>query len=77
MLRLRNIMIHDHIAEADFYPEDSQSKGHIVVNLASGEIESLEEVDGYSGMYPAHAYSTLLKMANEKDTKTERLVMWY
>lgn len=77
MLRLKNIRINDAIAEADYYPETSDVSGHIVVNLSTGEVDSLEPVEGYSDMHPAHAMTELLRMARSKDSATERTVRWY
>lgn len=77
MLRLKNIKIGSEYAEADFYPEDSQAAGHIVVNLSTNEIESCVEVYGYGDSYKGHALQRLIKMAKENDIRTECTVMWY
>ena len=77
MLRLKNIRINNAIAEADYYPETSDVSGHSVVNLSTGEVASLEPVEGYSDMHPAHAMKELLRMAKNKDTETEKTVRWY
>ena len=69
------------MAEADFIPEDSQETGHIVVDLATEEIISVENVKGYEppygGSYRGHAVQALAEMAKDGDTSTDRLVMWY
>lgn len=77
MLRLKNIRIGNGKAEADFYPEDSTSAGHIVVSLESKEIVACEDVLGYGESYRGHAKQHLIKMAKENNTATERTVMWY
>ncbi len=77
MLRLKNIRINDAFAEADYYPETSEVPGHIVVNLSTEEVETLEEAKGYSDMHPAHALVALLRMAKNKDESTEKTVRWY
>lgn len=77
MLRLKNIKINSEVAEADFYPEDSETKGHIVVNLHTREIQSIQHVPGYEFMYPGHARHRLVEMAKEHDESSESLVMWY
>lgn len=77
MLRLKNVKIGNEIAEADFYPEDGQKAGHIVVNLSDEEISSCVDVPGYGASYSGHARQRLVKMAKEKDIRSECLVMWY
>lgn len=77
MLRLKNIKIEAETAEADFYPEDRNEAGHIVVNLSDGEIVSCVDVSGYGDSYSGHARQRLVRMAKEKDTRSECIVMWY
>ena len=77
MLRLKNIKIGNGKAEADFYPEDSEKSGHIVVSISGKEIIACNDVLGYSESYRGHAKQHLIKMANENNTATERIVMWY
>lgn len=77
MLRLKNIKINSEVAEADFYPEDSEICGHIVVDLHTEEIQSIQHVPGYEFMYPGHAAWKLIDMAKEHDESSECLVMWY
>jgi len=77
MLTLKNIKIKNNFAEADFYPENSEHHGHIIINLKDEEIEKIKMVKGYSDMHAAHAIQALIEMAKTNDTRTERLVMWY
>ena len=77
MLRLKNIRIENNVAEADFYPEDCPTCGHIVVDLVSGKVVSYSEVMDYGASYLAHARQNLLRLAAEKSLQTECLVMWY
>lgn len=77
MLRLRNVKIGSKYAEADFYPEDGQEFGHVVVDLSDGEITSCAEVSGYGPSYKGHARQRLVEMAQKNDTRSECLVMWY
>lgn len=77
MLRLKNIKIWAEKATADFYPEDGNNAGHIVVSLADGEIVSCDDVVGYGDSYKAHARQNLVRMAKEKDNRSEILIMWY
>ena len=77
MLRLKNVKIGSKYAEADFYPEDSDRAGHVVVDLSSKEVTSCTEVPGYGETYCGHARQRLVRMAKENDTRAECLVMWY
>lgn len=77
MLRLKNIRIGSEYAEADFYPEDSQLAGHIVVDISAGDIASCVDVPGYGDSYRGHALQRIIKMAQEQDRRTECCVMWY
>ena len=76
MLRLKNVKIGSEYAEADFYPEDGEKHGHIIVALAAGEICSCTAVTGYGESYSAHARQRLVRMVQEKDARSECLVMW-
>ena len=77
MLRLKNVKINEKVAEADFYPEGSKSHGHIVVDIAKEDEISCSIVDGYGPAYAAHAKTRLIRIAKERDTRTECVVMWY
>jgi len=77
MLRLKNIKKQNKLIEADFYPENSEECGHLVVDLSSEEVISCVDVDGYGISYSGHAAHRLVKMANDKDERTECVVMWY
>ena len=77
MLRLKNVKIGSKYAEADFYPEDGQESGHVVVDLSNEEIVSCVDVPKYGASYRGHALHRLVKMAEENDTRSECLVMWY
>ena len=77
MLRLKNIKITDKTAEADFYPENLDLYGHIVVDLASREIVDIRHVPGYEFMYPGHARKELVRIAKAGETRETSVVMWY
>lgn len=77
MLRLKNIRINEHLAEADFFPEDTNVFGYIAVDLQSEEIKEIVNAEGYEYIYPGHARNQLVKMAREKDMSTECVVYWY
>lgn len=77
MLRLKNVKIGNKIAEADFYPEDGEEHGHVVVDLSSEELVSCTDVPGYGASYRGHALQRIISMADDNDTRSECLVMWY
>ena len=77
MLQLKNIEISKDRAEADFYPENEQRSGHVVVDLEKEEIIELRNVSGFEFMYPAHALRELIRMAREGDKRKTCTVMWY
>ena len=77
MLRLKNIRIERKQAEADYFLENSDECGHILVDLETRKISQLDELEGYWFAYPAHARQALLRMADEHDERKEALVMWY
>ena len=77
MLRLKKIKIKNEHAEADFYPENMEQAGHIVVDLLSEEIVSFTDVPGYGASYRGQAAQRLVQMAKENDQRDECTVMWY
>lgn len=77
MLRLKNVKIASEYAEADFFPEDGEEFGHVVVDLSTEEISSCDNVPGFGPSYVGHARQRLVRMAKEKDHRNECIVMWY
>lgn len=80
MLRLVNIVKNNNVLEADYIPEDSNQKAHVVLNISTGESD-VEIIEDYGSMYSRMAINGLQRTANElKENKSipkERLVMWY
>ncbi|MCD8382366.1 MAG: hypothetical protein LUC30_05540 [Clostridiales bacterium] len=77
MLRLKNVIIKNKTGEADFYPEQEECHGHILVDIESGNILRLDNAPGYEMIYPSHAAQALCTMARQNDARKERYVMWY
>ncbi len=77
MLRLKNVKIGNEYAEADFFPEDGEKAGHVIVDLSNGEISACDNVPGFGESYAGHARQRLVRMAKEKDYRNECIVMWY
>lgn len=80
MLKLVNIVKNDNIIEADYIPEHSDKKAHVVLNISTGEYD-VESIKDYGSMYSRMAINGLQRTANElKENKSipkERTVMWY
>ena len=66
MSRLKKIRIENECAEADFYPENIQQAGHVVVDLSSEEIVSCTEVRGYGASYKGQAARRFVKNGKGK-----------
>ena len=77
MVRLKNIVINDGIASADFFPEDSDVGGHLVVDLGSRDIVALDNASGFGLTYSNHAALQLIRMARTNDHRTECVSIWY
>lgn len=77
MLHLKNIVMKDNIAHADYSPEDSGWWGHIVVDLKSKEIISCDRSPEYKFMHPGHARAKLVELSKENQIPAECTVMWY
>ena len=82
MLRLKNIEKNEEkgTIRADYYPEGSEERGFVVVDLKTEEILDckITSYDELMGTYRAHAKQALLRIANEEEViPSEQLVMWY
>ena len=82
MLKLVNITKNDKFIEADYIPESSNEKAHVVLDLTTGESKS-EVIEEYGSMYSRMAVNGLLRIMDElnrgkiSEIPKERLVMWY
>lgn len=77
MLRLKNIVIKNNIASADYFPECGSVHGHIELDTKSEAILSIRTANGFGQSYIAHAIFALIEMSNNNDQRSERQVMWY
>ena len=79
MLRLRNIVKSDTQISADYYPEDSEVKGFVSVDIESGEIldSDTTSYDEPFNAYLSHAVQALSKMADSDTMPPEKVIMWY
>lgn len=78
MIVLRNIVKENDIIEADYYPENGKTFGHIKVDLKTEEVISCIRAEGYeAGSGVAHALNALLKMSDLEEMPKEKTVMWY
>ena len=60
-----------------FSGENVEQKIDYFIDLSSEEIVSCVDVPEYGASYRGHALHRLVKMAEENDTRSECLVMWY
>lgn len=79
MVRLKSLKKNSSTVECDIIPEDSKQRGHIVVNLVSGELEDYSLPEGYEWCrnHVHHAQTALYELAKEKNMPDEKIVMWY
>lgn len=79
MVRLKNIKNSKGIAKCDFYPEDSKTPGHLVIDANTAETLHVDMPEGYEwrGTYVIHTKNALLEVIKEDSIPDERLVMWY
>lgn len=79
MLRLRNIVKNNNQISASYYPEDSDVKGFVSVDIKSGEIldSDTTSYDEPFNAYLSHAAQALNKMADLDSFPSEKIVMWY
>ena len=78
MLHLKNIKIQGDFAEAEYTPESDTRQAFIRVDIRNEEIiEHTASVPEYDFLYAPHALMTLVRMAKEGDTRTERTTMWH
>lgn len=82
MLKLINIVKNENTIEADYIPEQSAQKGHVILNVSTYEGDG-DIIDSYGSMYVGMAISGLRRILRElknkkiNDIPKERLVMWY
>ncbi len=82
MLKLINIKINNNLLEADYIPEDSHRKAHVLLDTQKGDVV-VETIEEYGKMYSRMAVNGLQRISNElkngkiDDVPKERLIMWY
>ena len=79
MLRLKNIVRNDKQISADYYPENSDEKGYICVDIQTGNVLCCKKstFDQNLGSYSYHAAQALRNLLPLIQIPSERLVMWY
>lgn len=81
MVRLKNITRNEKIISCDYYPESSDQKGFIKVNLDTKEIIFHTESSFDKGFrpitYAKYAKMRLLDIADNKPLPKETVAMWY
>ena len=83
MVVIKNIHKDKTTISCDYYPEDSEYKGHILVNIASREIIE-HEASGFPGRlvftdrsYAGMARERLVQLYPSEKMPERDVVMWY
>ena len=74
MLVLKNIVRHDGLIGADYYPEAGEEKYRITVNIKTGKVN--DHGSKKSG-YLIHAKAKLLRLAKLENLPKEATEIWY
>lgn len=79
MLYLKNIRKTDTDIRANYYPENSNEKGFVRVDIKTGYILSYEltSYDRPVEMYLNHAIQALRELITSDSVPLEKVVMWY
>ncbi len=80
MVKLRNISKNGKLMEADFYPENKELFGHIVMDIETESVISVERPSNDYGHF-SHARTGLREairiFKNSGEIPKERTIMWY
>lgn len=79
MLQLKNIQKNNNVIRADYYPENRDEYGFVIVDCKTGSIiESKTTLsDGEIGMYRYHAAYALGMLAKQENIPATKCIMWY
>ena len=78
MVILREIRKNKNLIEADYYPEDDSNKGHISIDISTGEIVENKGVMGYENSTVSyHVKKALVRLASLDKIPKQKTVMWY
>lgn len=79
MLRLKNIEKNNTQISANYFPEGSDEKGFVCIDITSQRILKSKKTsyDKPFGMYISHAKQALCEMLDSEFLPSERVVMWY
>ena len=78
MVILKRIIKNSNQIEADYYPENGNIFGHLVVDIISGEISSITRAENDRiGAYAYHAKKQLLRVSALDVTPKESRTIWY
>lgn len=78
MIKLKNIKINDTVAFCDIYPEDSQNKGFIKVDLKFKNIVEFVLPEGYEWCqnHLQHACIELIELSKAENNVQEKTLIW-
>ncbi len=78
MVILREITKSNDTIQADYYPEGDSSKGHLTVDISTGEILVHESAIGYENSTVSyHVKKALIRLASLNEIPKQKTVMWY
>lgn len=79
MLQLKNIRKNDNTIQADYYPEDREEHGFVIIDCKTGDIINSKTTpsDGELCMYRYHAAYALGRLAKQEMVPDSQRVMWY
>jgi len=79
MIKLKNIKRTENIISCDYYPEGSNLRGYVSVNVENGGYVSLcySEYEHGKKTYAGKTRNKLLELAEKKDLPEEYVSMWY
>lgn len=78
MLKLINLKKNNGIISAEYDPENSGEIGSVSIDMEREEVIDFNtsKMDGSFPIYLNHAIDALIKLKDEKDLPTEKLIMW-
>lgn len=76
MLHLRNIEKNDAQISVNYFPEGSDEKGFVSVDIKTGKVIKIEATS-FDEPLGAYAAQALRKMMDSGSLPSEKTVMWY
>lgn len=77
MVTIERVEVTDEMARYQFFPENSEKSGIVVLNRSTGERVLEKEVDGYGNNYAAHAIRRIEEYQQNGNFLEKDVVVWY